>query len=721
MTEGCEIRRPRGGFVLPMTMVFVLVAALIVAAVSGYVATAARFTRAAVLRDRCRFAAQSAIEQAKLDVQEGFSRFISDNFSSVQIAPRKARAFNWFDTVSADRRTVGSPMPARIFGDDPMPLTVGGCRVWVGVGDAVEHEPDDAIAVVPMIATAECDAPGGQTVRVTLSEWVVFGTEQSKVFDNAYFVNNYGWMSGNFVINGEFRANGNVSLKNNAVVNGFIYAAPNSEIGAVGSVTISSSSIYNQSKYRSTATSRSRYDTGNLNEIGSYDAARATGTITAATYDSRGNLTGGSMTAGDTPKAIVNQTQVIAGETRTVDPVPMPFVSDLNPYVEFARDEGGSLTYPSVSYTDGTGASRTVPGATINAHRSVSEAGPSGDAGLADAGSVLLVGTRTNPIRVNGPVVIDGDVIIKGYVSGQGTIYAGRNIHVIGDIKYVDAPSWNHNATADQARSEHAANESKDMLGLVAKGNIVVGDSTASSIANNVNSGSNIAYSCDPSDALIGYPSAAYKTTTTTTSSRGKTTTTTTATFSGDYTAVEQINGLPSGTSAPGGYESSSGRFGKVRTKTETYTEMQTYEKYISTGWGRGYYQTVTEPVQKTRTVLTTAYDRHYYETVCDNAIISSLKSTVASIDAIMYNNHGVFGTLGASFQINGALICRDEGLTANGGTFNWDMRLRRKKGSQVVDALGLPKGPGDPYTCRWMELPDAENPVFRAAKGISK
>ena len=720
MNDARRFERVRPGFVLPLAMTFVVIAALVVASVFSYVTTAARFTRSAVIRDRCRFAAQSAVEQAKLDVQEGFSKFISDNFSSIQIAPRRARAFNWFDTVSTDRRTVGNPSPVRIFGEDAMPVSVDGCRVWVGIGDTVEHEPDGAVAVVPIVATAECDAPGGETVSVTVAEWVVFGTDQSKVFDNAYFVNNYGWMSGNFTINGEFRANGNVSLQGGAIVNGFIYAAPNSEVGAQGVVTISSSTISNQSDYRRNAGSRARYDTGNLNELGSYDAARSSGTITAATYDSRGNLTGGSMTAGNPAKAIVNQTQTIAGQRTTVDPVPMPFVSDLNPYVEFAQDEGGTLSYPSVTYTDSTGTSRTVPGATINAHRSLSAAGPSGDASLADAGSVLLVGTQSNPIRINGPVVIDGDVIIRGFVSGQGTIYAGRNVHVIGDIRYVNAPSWGRNVTGDAARREHAANESRDMLGIVAKGNVVVGDSTSSSVAGNVNSGSNIAYSCDPSDSLIGYPSLSYSTTRTT-SSRFGTTSTRTNTFNGDYTTTEQINGMPSDVAAPGGYDSSSGRFGKVRTKTEKYTVKETYQKYISTGFGRGYYQTVTEDVEKTRTVLTTTYDRRFYETVCDNAIINSLKSTVGCIDAIIYNNHGVFGSLGANFQINGALVCRDEGLTANGGSFNWDMRLRRTKNSQVVDAMGLPKGPGDPYSCRWMELPDKANPVYRAAKGLTK
>ena len=88
-------------------------------------------------------------------------------------------------------------------------------------------------------------------------------------------------------------------------------------------------------------------------------------------------------------------------------------------------------------------------------------------------------------------------------------------------------------------------------------------------------------------------------------------------------------------------------------------------------------------------------------------------------IDAVMYNNHGVFGKLGANFQINGALVCRDEGLTANGGSFNWDMRLRRKKDSKVVDKMGLPPGPGDSYTVSWMEVSDEANIVSTNLAGV--
>ena len=59
-----------------------------------------------------------------------------------------------------------------------------------------------------------------------------------------------------------------------------------------------------------------------------------------------------------------------------------------------------------------------------------------------DNDPIVLRGTSSRPIQLNGPVVIPGDVIIKGDVSGRGTIYAGRNVHVIGETKYEDPPHW---------------------------------------------------------------------------------------------------------------------------------------------------------------------------------------------------------------------------------------------------------------------------------------
>jgi len=256
----------------------------------------------------------------------------------------------------------------------------------------------------------------------------------------------------------------------------------------------------------------------------------------------------------------------------------------------------------------------------------------------------------------------------------------------------------------DEAVEE--SNATKDLLGLVAKGNIVVGDASDSSWYSSV--GSYIAkngrnsivkeYDCDESDAAIGYPS----------------------TFTAGYAATEQVSGLSSDlqtvAATCGGYDASSGRFGKVRSKEVGTGEYETV--WTQNWWG----QWSKTTVEKTETVMYTSYDRKYYETVCDDSILSSLKNSygISRIDAVLYNNHGIFGAPGRrnySFNLNGSLICRDEALifSSSGINFNWDMRLKRKTNNDVTSALGLPVGPQDPYTVSWIEGTEALNPAFDA------
>ena len=683
----------RRGFILPTTIVMVAIASIVIAAVGGYVAQASRMTRIHRARSRCRLAAQSAVEQAKSEVQAGFARYVGGSGgASIKIDPRQADVYNWFDTVSADRRTIGvsDAKHDAVTLVDP-PNGINGCEVTVGIGKFVDHPSGSSFASVPIVATAVYRYPDGLAVTATVQERVAFGTGQSPVFDYAYFVNNYGWMNGSsIVINGDMRANGNVNLSA-STVNGFVYAAANDEVGAAGTVTLSSSpQIKSASSYRTAYGSRSRPDSGDYDTAGAYEAPASSGAIRKPSYTYEGGeivaAVGGTRTA-LSDKPIVNEYS---------DSLPMPFVSVLNDYVEYAREydggAGGRLTHPAYSYTDSAGAVHNVAGGTVSSH--YSGAGPSGDAALADRGALVLIGTQANPIVIDGPVVVDSDVIIKGYVKGQGTIYSGRNVHIIGDVKYVNPPVWSHPDSDDAA--VEAANAKKDMLGLVAKGNIVIGDPSDSawhsSVDSYIKSGTSSSvvkkYACDPSDADIGYP----------------------ATFQGNYTAVEDVNGQ---------------KFGKVRTREVGTGEYVTTREPQYNWWGQltGYKDVRTE---KTVTEFYTAYDRRYYETVCDDNILKKLKDTsgIAQIDAILYNNHGIFGTpgrSGANFNLNGSLVCRDEALifSGNGIRFNWDMRLRRKNNRDVNTRVGLPVGPQDPYTVEWLEVPDELNPAY-VAKGRS-
>ena len=648
----------RSGFALVFALTSLIVVSLVVGSVIGYVAQGARAARSSVAKDRCRFAAQSAIEDVKTRIQQRFADYVGAAGTSVRIDPREAEAYNWFDNVSNGGLTIGlasaKSQPLTITGS----LEFNGCSVAVRIGRKVDHETGSAIAAVPIVATATYEYPDGLSVSATIQESVCFATGQSKVFDYAYFVNNYGWMSGSsFRINGDFRANGDVSLTK-STVNGFIYAAENDEVGAEGKVKLSSSpQIWNQSKYRSNAPKTARPDKGDYNTPGAYDAPNTSGTITKST------------TSNSSGRKIVNE---------VAQPIPMPFVSDLDNYVEYATEKGGTLTGPAYSYTDSAGARHNVAKKEIAAH--YNGVGPSGDTSLADKGALVLIGTSSNPITISGPVVVDSDVIIKGYVTGKGTIYSGRNIHIIGDITYKNAPNWNH-PDADDAAVE-TSNAGKDLLGLVAKGNIVIGDASNSSVQSLINGGTSSVvekYACDPSDAAIGYP----------------------AMFGGSYTVTEKVTGLSSDlrevAATCGGYDSATGQFGKVKKKRDGRTD-----------------------------VLYNSYDRKYYETVCDDAVVSSLKdsSGIRNIDAVLYNNHGIFGSPGRSgydFNLNGSLICRDEALHFTAGNnlnFNWDMRLKRTSNNTVTALLGLPPGPQEPYTVSWIEGTEALNPAFDAVEG---
>ena len=676
----------RGGFALPAALVFTACALILLGATFGYVSHAARETRVFIAKDRCRLAAQSAIEQAKNEIQAGFKAFVGVG-TAVKVDPKQATSYNWFDKVSADRKTIGVGTKKTVTLQSPVVFGAGtsACTVYVGIGRHIEHETNDAVAELPIVATGVYTYPDGLRVTATIQERVYFATGQSEVFNYAYFVNNYGWMNGSSItINGDMRANGNVSLTG-STVNGFVYAAKNDEVGAAGTVTTSSAKIKGQSSYRSSCGNRARPDFADYATKGAYDAPKSDQTISAPRYDTKGNLTSGTAAA-TSGKPILNA---------LADPIPMPFVSDLADYVEYARERKGTLYAPAYSYTDSLSATHSVAAKSVSAH--YDGVGPSENAALADKGSIVLYGTQTNPIRIDGPVVVDGDVIISGYVTGQGTVYAGRNIHIVGDVKYVKAPSWAHPDANDAA--VEAANADKDLLGMVAKGNIVVGNSASSgwynSVANYINpkSSSSVvnAYACDPSDADIGYP----------------------AWFDGNYTAVETVNGA---------------HFDKVRVGVETYTEIVKVQQEVvtTTKWGRQQksYVWVDKEVTKTRDALQNKPDRRYYETVCDDTLLAAFGTAgLIQIDAVLYNNHGIFGTPGKAnnvFNLNGSLICRDEAIifSGNGIRFNWDMRLLPKSGNKAQDRASLPVGMQDPYTSAWQEVPDSQNPVYMAAEG---
>ncbi len=96
-------------------------------------------------------------------------------------------------------------------------------------------------------------------------------------------------------------------------------------------------------------------------------------------------------------------------------------------------------------------------------------------------GSLILVGTPSNPIHLEGSVYVDGDVILKGVVTGHGAIYAGRNLYLAGDVTVANPPDKPGEGvcagiTDPDACAVANIQAGKDELRLAARQNIVLGD-----------------------------------------------------------------------------------------------------------------------------------------------------------------------------------------------------------------------------------------------------
>ena len=648
--EDDDMKSPssRHGFVLPVTVFLLFICSVALAAVLGYVAFTTRMTAVHLGNSVCRLAAQSAIEAAKNEIYNTFYQYSGG--SAVRISTMTGTAFNWFDTYSQGTPpTATSGGTASSIGSGtvvtlPGTTNINGCTVTpiVHHSGRVSGQP---AAIVTLRATAVRTNPGGTVSSSTIEERIRFALMRSRVFDNAYFVNNYGWFQGSAITaNGDVRANGNLYLDSGCTVNGRAFAAKNDELNVIGSIQ-NKGKMQNQSTYWSNC--------GNF--------ARPTSPAWAG-----GDYYGGGYEA----PTSVTTTDLNNRLYPYQDELTMPYISDLSEYIKYAQDSNGKLS-GGISYKlDSQGNVTQTSLGTINAH--YDGAGPSGNAALSDKGALVLEGTAANPIVIDGPVVVDSDVVIRGYIKGQGTIYSGRNIHIVGTLQYVNGPTWSHPDSNPDATT--AANLGKDLVGLAAKGNIVMGDYTLSSWLGSSSSGLQYylkngpyvqQYICDASDKNIGYPrTTEYGWT----SNESK--------FCGDYTQKD------------------GGKKVTVETKN-VYQNGHTVQQ----------------------TTIADSQTRRYYESVCPEKLIQHLcadsqssrgayQPTITRIDAVMYNNHGIIGHIG-NCTINGSLVCRNEAMIYEGALkINWDHRLYSGLSGSMSNALGLPMDASrPPTTLSWREI----------------
>ncbi len=322
-----------------------------------------------------------------------------------------------------------------------------------------------------------------------------FTLDRSPVFDYTYFVNNYGWMNGfdpsTLIVNGDMRANGNFDFLNGSpTINGSVFATANDKLATAAAGLVNAQPVkWSNTTYASQASSaasgavdnEARWRQGYNSTV---HGARGSSTYDSwreSIFDSQGGIVNGRLAGavlGDSTglDGWVRETVGASAAVTAVDSTPtheiiMPDLSDLSVY------QAASAAYrdPKATFADGTANADYGAVAYVEVYNSTTRAYTRISTGGVVTGSAVLVGTTANPVRIHGPVTFTQDVLIKGTVSGRGTLYSGRNVHIVGSIIYKNKPDFRgtNQTTIDRA------NEKDDLVALAARGSVIMGDTTS--------------------------------------------------------------------------------------------------------------------------------------------------------------------------------------------------------------------------------------------------
>jgi len=317
---------------------------------------------------------------------------------------------------------------------------------------------------------------------------VTFQLKRSQVFDYVYFVNNYGWMDGfgknDLYMNGDLRANGDFTLSNGTpTINGTVIATPNDKLNSGTAGNISGTPVkWTDATYKS-------YQNGNSNFVSrmrqAYDSTKH-GVRGSNTYEEWRDVlfdTTGSVLNNKLTGATLSDSSGSKGWVRTddnnnptfnmIDPAPtqevvMPDLGDISEYQTLSTTYVDSKAF----FADGTSNPGYNLGSSIEVWNSSTNVYVRLDTNGYINGSAVLVGTSDRPIKIHGPITVAQDAVIKGFVTGQGAIYTGRNVHIVGSIRYKNPPDFrgNNPTTIDQQ------NEKADLLGLAARASVMMGN-----------------------------------------------------------------------------------------------------------------------------------------------------------------------------------------------------------------------------------------------------
>lgn len=310
--------------------------------------------------------------------------------------------------------------------------------------------------------------------RKIIDVTMTFSLARSEVFDYTYFVNNYGWMNGfgpnDLIVNGDMRANGDFDFSGGTpTINGSVFATANNKLvpPAKGLVNITpnqwSNWYYNIQPDKDKV--RQAWVETRHGAKGSEEFERWRDFL----YDKEGAVINNRLygaVIGDS-RGYRTYDGKILDSTPTKEVV-MPDLNDITKYIKLSMsyvDTKAKFDNGATNPDYGKGAYVEVYNTTLRKYVRV-------DTNGVVAGSAILIGTSGYPIKIHGPVTFTQDCVIKGYVQGQGTIYTGRNVHIVGSIYYKNPPIFSGN-NPDQIDKNNTA---KDILGLAARGSIMMGN-----------------------------------------------------------------------------------------------------------------------------------------------------------------------------------------------------------------------------------------------------
>lgn len=321
-----------------------------------------------------------------------------------------------------------------------------------------------------------------KTVDVTAT----YTLQRSAVFDYTYFINNYGWMDGfgpnDLIVNGDMRSNGNFTFSNGSpTVNGSVWAAQNNELippaaGLINEPPVKMSNNTYSTMQATHTRAREAYNSGTMGAYGSSNWQNWSTYIFDTTGQIINNTAQGAVLGDSTGIKSWTETSFQNNPPETlIDSSPsqqviMPDLSNIAYYEQLSQN----YTDPKQFYGDGSSNPNYGKGAYLEAWNSGTGTYQTISTNGVVTGSAAIVGSAAHPIIVHGPVTFTQDAVIKGNVSGQGSLYAGRNVHIVGSIIYNNPPSF----TGSNLTTQSNANEKADMLALCANGSVIMGDTS---------------------------------------------------------------------------------------------------------------------------------------------------------------------------------------------------------------------------------------------------